>query len=328
MTRPLRLEYQGAVYHVMARGQERGAIYREDGDRERFLDELSRVVVEQRWVVHGYCLMTNHYHLLVETPEANLSTGMQLLNGRYSQAFNVQWSRKGHLFEDRYKAIVVEKESYLLELCRYVVLNPVRARMVRSPREWRWSNYRATSGEAGTPGFLDVGWTLEQFGTEASQAREGYRRFVAEGQGAGSPMDGVTGQVFLGGAEFVLEMRRRLDAEGVELPRAIPRAQRQVGFRGLDEVIAAVAEELGIAEEELSEAWRRGDERAVAVTLARRLTGASGVEIGKRFGVTSARVSQLVRKVEESKDPKLTRCVSRIEDRFRRGPGRRGSTFG
>jgi REP element-mobilizing transposase RayT len=270
MARPLRLEYPGAVYHVMARGQERGAIYREDGDRERFLDELSRVVVEQRWVVHGYCLMTNHDHLLVETPEANLSTGMQLLNGRYSQAFNVQWSRKGHLFEDRYKAIVVEKESYLLELCRYVVLNPVRA----------------------PDGALASGVALEQL-----------PRDVGRGRDARVP-------------------------RGVELPRAIPRAQRQVGFFGLAEVIAAVAEELGIAEEELSEAWRRGDERAVAVTLARRLTGASGVEIGKRFGVTSARVSQLVRKVEESKDPKLTRCVSRIEDRLRRGPRRRGSTVG
>ena len=172
MARPLRLEYPGAVYHVMARGQERGAIYREEADRERFLAELSRVVDEQQWVVHGYCLMTNHYHLLVETPEANLSTGMQLLNGRYSQAFNVQWNRKGHLFEDRYKAIVVEKESYLLELCRYVVLNPVRARMVRSAREWRWSNYRATSGEAGTPEFLDVGWTLDQLVRKVDGSRD------------------------------------------------------------------------------------------------------------------------------------------------------------
>jgi|GEM_PF-4184203 len=136
-------------------------------------------------------------------------------------------------------------------------------------------------------------------------------------------MDDVTGQVFLGGPEFVLEMRRRLDDEGVDLPRAIPRTQRQVGFFGLAEVIAAVAEELGIAEEELSEAWRRGDERAVAVTLARRLTGASGVEIGKRFGVTSARVSQLLRKVEERGRAPLGRGAGRpVRERPRAPRGR------
>jgi REP element-mobilizing transposase RayT len=137
----------------MARGHERGAIYREDEDRERFLRELGNVVIEQAFVIHAYCLMTNHYHLLIETRQANLSVGMQLLNGRYGQAFNFARKRKGHLFEDRYKAILVEKESYLLELGRYVVLNPVRAGMARSARDYRWSNYRATAGDVGSLGF-------------------------------------------------------------------------------------------------------------------------------------------------------------------------------
>lgn len=321
MARPLRLEYAGAVYHVMARGQERGAIYRGDEDRERFLEELGEVVGERRWVLHGYCLMTNHYHLLVETPEANLTSGMQLLNGRYSQAFNREQRRKGHLFEDRYKAVVVEKEGYLLELCRYLVLNPVRAGMARSAREWRWSNYRATAGETARPGFLEVDWTLSQFGKEARRAREAYRRFVAEGRGAASPMEKVTGQVFLGGAGFVAEMRRRLEEEGADLPRAIPRAQREAGFVDVEDVVAAVAEEYGLSKEDLGEAWRRGEERpvarAVAVTLARRLTGATGVKLGERFGITSARVSQLAKGIEESEDASVVRRVARLEAALR-----------
>ena len=319
MARPLRMEYAGAVYHVMARGQERGAIFRADEDRDGFLEELGEAVGERRWVLHGYCLMTNHYHLLVETPEANLSSGMQLLNGRYSQSFNSQRRRRGHLFEDRYKSVVVEKESYLLELCRYLVLNPVRAGMVRAAREWRWSNYRATAGEAARPTFLEVNWTLSQFGTDGGKARESYRRFVAEGRGKASPMEQVTGQVFLGGPAFVAEMRRRLEEESGELSKAIPRAQREAGFLDVEEVVAAVAEDYGLPRDALGEAWRRGEERAVAVYLSRRLTGASGVKLGERFGITSARVSQLSKGIDETGDATLRRRVARLEEKLRRG---------
>lgn len=317
MARPLRLEYPGAVYHVMSRGQERGQVFRDDGDRERFLLDLDRAVQEERWVVHGYCLMTNHYHLLVETPEANLSIGMQRLNGRYSQAFNLGHSRKGHVFEDRYKAIVVEKESYLLELCRYVVLNPVRAGMVRSAREFRWSNYRATSGEGEQPAFLEVDWTLRCFGAQRAKAREAYRRFVSEGKGAGSPMDEVSGQVFLGSPVFLADMKRRLEEQ--TLSTAIPRAQRQLGFVTLGAVLETVAAEYGMTLEALLAPWRRGEERAVAAHLARRLTGLSAVKIAERLGVTAVRVSQLAKSVEGSSDPGLKRRVAGLEKGLRHG---------
>ena len=324
MARPLRVEYEGAVYHVMARGQERGAIFRDDADRIRFLEDLEGVVRDQRWVIHGYCLMTNHYHLLVETPLANLSVGMHLLNGRYSQAYNLGHARKGHLFEDRFKAIVVEKESYLLELCRYVVLNPVRAGMVPSAGDYRWSNYRATAGEVTEPGFLTVAWTLGQFGSEPGRARTGYRRFVAAGKGAASPLDAATGQVFLGGPAFVAEMRRRLGAEAAEPSKAIPRSQRAAGFLRLEHVLAVVAGEYGLSAEELTTAWRRGEERAVALYLARRLTGLSGVRLGERFGVSGVRVSQLVRDVEGSEDAALRRRVQGLEARVRETSGSDG----
>ena len=146
MTRPLRIEYPNAVYHVTSRGNARNKIFLGDQDRENFLAVLDAVVKRYNWLCHAYCLMDNHYHLMIETPDANLSRGMRQLNGVYTQKYNWWHSKTGHIFQGRYKAILVEKENYLLELCRYVVLNPVRANMVDKPEEWKWSSYGATAG--------------------------------------------------------------------------------------------------------------------------------------------------------------------------------------
>ena len=183
MSRPLRIEFPGAVYHVTSRGNERRPVFRDDEDRGLFLSIVGRTVARWRWVVHGYCLMGNHYHLVIETPEANLSRGMRQLNGEYTQAFNRRHLRVGHLFQGRFKAVIVEKESHLLELCRYVVLNPVRARGMKLPQAdaWSWSSYRATAGMEAPPGWLTVSWVLSRFGKESNAARAGYRRFVREG---------------------------------------------------------------------------------------------------------------------------------------------------
>lgn len=137
MARPLRIEFNGALYHVTSRGDRHEAIHEDDKDRERFLEVLAEVVERFNWVCHAYCLMSNHYHLVVETPDANLSKGMRQLNGVYTQASNRRHHRSGHLFQGRFKGILVDKDSYLLELTRYVVLNPVRARMVKAPGKTR-----------------------------------------------------------------------------------------------------------------------------------------------------------------------------------------------
>ena len=146
MTRPLRIEYPGAVYHITSRGNEKKAISKDEQDHENFLNTLQRVNKRYNWLCHAYCLMTNHYHLLIETPDGNLSLGMRQLNGVYTQLYNKRHQRNGHLFQGRFKGILIQKDSHLLEVCRYVVLNPVRAKMAESPEQWRWSSYRATAG--------------------------------------------------------------------------------------------------------------------------------------------------------------------------------------
>ena len=141
MARPLRLEFAGAVHHVTSRGDRREDIFLDDDDRQAWLSVLGQVCDRFNWVVHAYCLMSNHYHLLVETVEGNLSAGMRQLNGLYTQRFNRRHGMVGHLFQGRYKAILIQKEAHLLELSRYVVLNPVRASMVATPEAWPWSSY-------------------------------------------------------------------------------------------------------------------------------------------------------------------------------------------
>ncbi|MCA1734260.1 MAG: transposase, partial [Acidobacteria bacterium] len=142
MARPLRLEHEGALWHITSRGNERKNIYRSDADRRLFLSLLGEAVKRYRWILHEYMLMSNHYHLLIETPEKTLSRGMQWLNGEYARGFNKRHKRVGHLFHGRFKGQLVEKDSYLLELIRYVALNPVRAGIVARPEEYRWSSYR------------------------------------------------------------------------------------------------------------------------------------------------------------------------------------------
>lgn len=199
MSRPLRLEYAGAFWHVTARGNERREIFRNDDDRTEFLRILGRTVTLFRWRLHAYVLMGNHYHLLVETPEPTLSRGMRLLNGLYTQGFNRRHRRVGHLFQGRFKAILVEKDAHLLELARYVVLNPVRAGITRGASAWPWSSDRATAGIEKAPPWLETAATLESFGAVRSRATEKYRAFVSDGRrSACDPWELVEGQIYLG----------------------------------------------------------------------------------------------------------------------------------
>lgn len=210
IARPLRVEFSGAVYHVTARGNDRQRIYLEADDHRRFLAVLTEVVARYGFVCHSYCLMGNHYHLLVETPRPNLAVGMRQLNGLYSRRFNRVHGRLGHLFQARYRAILVEKERHLLALSRYIVLNPVRARLRERPADWPWSSYRATIGEEERPALLATDWLLAQFGGDPGKATAAYREFV-EGCSRADPWQELRGGIYLGSEQFVASHAPRED---------------------------------------------------------------------------------------------------------------------
>jgi putative transposase len=223
MARPLRLHIPGGFYHVTARGNDRRPIFEEHDDHATFLIVLASVVARHHVRCHAYCLMGNHYHLLLETPEANLSIAMRQINGVYTQRFNRRHERSGHLLQGRFWAHLVDGESYLREVCRYIVLNPVRAGLVGHPGEWPWSSFRATVGETTPPGFLTVNWILELGGMRsAEEARRQYRTFVEAGIGQPAPLlDSLKSNLALGDDIFMLRLREQCPpaARSVEVPR-------------------------------------------------------------------------------------------------------------
>ena len=280
MARPLRIEYPGAVYHVTTRGNARADIFLSDADRQKFLDVLSDTIDKYAWLCHSFCLLDNHYHAIIETPDPNLSLGMRQLNGSYTQAFNRVHNRVGHVFQGRYKAILVEKENHLLELCRYVVLNPVRAGMVSKPEEWKWSSYNGTAYAGKVPEYLTIDWVLGQFAEKKTVARQRYRRFVAEGLvDQARPWQKLSGQIFLGGENFVSHMREHLgDRQEI---KEIPRAQRYAGRPSLERLFADIRE-------------RSRQERNERIMEAHIIHGYTLKEVADCLGIHYTTVSKVV----------------------------------
>ena len=234
MSRPLRLEIAGGLYHVTSRGDRRENIYHDDTDRLAWLAILAQVCERYNWRIHAWCQMSNHYHLIIETVECNLSAGMRQLNGVYTQDTNRRHHLSGHVFQGRYKAILVERDSYLLELSRYVVLNPVRAAMVKHTRQWKWSSYQAMIGnEPPPPPWLHTDWLLSQFGSQRARQIERYTEFVQQGIRSPDVWQQLKGQVFLGGDEFVDAMTKRLEVDAKFASQEIPRAQRRALAKSL-----------------------------------------------------------------------------------------------
>ena len=218
MARPLRIEFPGAFHHVMARGNARQDVFRKDGDREALLSGLKRVCERFDWRIWAYCLMDNHYHLLVETLEPTLARGMREINGLYTQAFNRRHSRTGHVFQGRYKSLLIDADTYLLEVSRYIVLNPVKARICRGAADYRWSSYRAILGQATAPGWLVVADVLKLFSHDRARAKQAYRSFVMEGAGLEDPFAAAGGGI-LGSETFIAKVTRTLKRPSKEIPR-------------------------------------------------------------------------------------------------------------
>jgi len=282
MARHLRIELAGGLYHVTSRGDRREAIYRDDEDRRIWLGLLGEACERFNWRCHASCQMTNHYHVVVETPEANLSKGMRQLNGVYTQTTNRRHGLMGHLFQGRFKAILVERDAYLLEAARYVVLNPVRAGMVEQAEDWPWSSYRMMIGSAPAPAWLETDWLLGQFGEERSVAQAGYAAFVRQGIGLPSVWEDLRHQVFLGSEGFVA--RHCSASKPLERQREVPRAQR----RPLAQPLADLARRYPDRREAMARAFQTG-----VYTMQ---------EVADFFGVHYSTVSRAVRRFQDVSD--------------------------
>jgi REP element-mobilizing transposase RayT len=283
MARPLRIEYDGALYHVTSRGNERKPIFKDDGDRELFLTTLRQVSERFHWLCHAYCLMGNHYHLVIETPDGNLSKGMRQLNGVYTQAFNRRHHRVGHLFQGRFKGILVQKESHYLEVCRYVVLNPVRAKAVKQPREWAWSSYRATGGLAAVPRCLKVEEILSHFGQRRGPAQEKYREYVGEGIAGATIWENLEAQSLLGLEGFADALRGHVT--GKETVREIPKGQRLIGRASLKKLFGGAGKGKAIRDRLISKAVNKH--------------GYSQMEVARHLKLHYSTISRLIKSVNE-----------------------------
>ena len=278
MARPLRIEFVGALYHVTSRGNAQDDIYLTDADRNTFLDLLKNTNLRYCWYCHAYCLLDNHYHLLIETNSPTLSKGMKYLNGTYTQTFNRAHNRVGHVFHGRFKGILVQKENYLMELSRYIVLNPVRAGMVRSAKDWPWSSYRATAGMSHAHECLTTDWILASFSKQRKRAAQRYREFIKQGNKMSSPWKKLKNQIYLGSDEFVEDMQCKLDPE--QSLNDIPKPQKQAPVKPLEYY------------------QRRYPARKEAMARAY-LSGHYTLQsVGSHFGVSYATVSRAVKQLE------------------------------
>jgi putative transposase len=310
MARSLRILYPDAFYHITARGNEKKAVFRNTKDRERFRSYLESAAERYAAVIHTYCLLDNHYHLFLQTPAANLPQIMRHINGAYTTFFNKKHDRSGHLFQGRYKAILVEADEYAMELSRYIHLNPVRAGLVDSPAQYRWSSYAAYVGDEKPPGWLTTDFLWGFFGKSPSESKRRYRLFVNSlvGNEYSNPLRNVIGSSMLGKPDFVKEITRRFVSER-KPDRDLP-ALRQLALKpSLEEILESV---IAVSGE------RNALARGIGLYLCHRYSGQSLKEIGKHHDLTESGVSQANRRLSLrlKRDRKLQRLVRKAEKKL------------
>jgi len=307
MARQLRIEFSGAFYHVTSRGNERKPVFRSRRDREKFLEYLESASERYGAVAHVYCLMDNHYHLLLETPQGNLSQIMQHINGAYTTYFNVKRHRTGHLLQGRYKSILVEADAYALELSRYIHLNPVRAGMVQRPEEYEWSSYLSYALEEEKPGWLTTDLILGYFSDQYSVAQQKYKSFVESliGKLYRSPLSDALRSTILGTLDFVNEIKDRFHIEEIN-DRDLPSLEEPPPRPGITSVSRA-------ASSVLKENARL--QRQMQIHLCHRYTGAKLRDIGAHFGIGESAVSQNSRRFADrlKRDRNLRRITEQVK---------------
>jgi REP element-mobilizing transposase RayT len=308
MSRPLRITYPGAFYHITARGNEEKEIFKDIRDRQKFLSYLESATHRYGALIHVYCLMRNHYHLLLETPAGNLPEIMHHINGAYTTYFNVKRQRAGHLFQGRYKAILVERDEYAKELSRYIHLNPVRAKMVDRPEEYPWSSYGYFIGLRRAPEWLMRDFILSYFGKRVSSAQKRYRDFVHAmmGQEYKSPLKEVVSSTILGREDFVEAIKDKF-LTNREVDPNLPALKELSEKPSIQEIIDEV---------ELVFGENRSLARGIEMHLCQKYTGERLREIGRHFGIGESGVSQASRRiaVRIGQDNKLRRDIKKIEN--------------
>jgi REP element-mobilizing transposase RayT len=293
----------------MSRGNEQKDIFKSRRDREKFLEYLESATERYDAAVHAYCLMSNHYHLLLETPEGNLSEIMRHINGAYTTYFNIKRKRSGHLFQGRYKAILIEADEYLVELSRYIHLNPVRVGIVERPEQYQWSSYQSFIGQSKPPAWLRTGFILGCFAKKEVDARKKYRNFVEDmiGKEYESPLSKTLGGSILGSADFIDEISTAhiREKEDANIPALKHFANRPSPEEIIKEAIAAFH-----GSEKLA--------RQVSIYLCHKYSGMRLQEIGDRFNVRDTAISEasrrLARKLET--DEELGRKVEKIKGKL------------
>jgi len=318
MARPLRVEYPGAYYHVINRGNAGEDIFHSIRDREKFLEYLEKAVKRFSIIIHTYCLMTNHYHLLIETAQANLSLAMQWLNVSYAAYYNKRRQRSGHLFQGRFKSVLVEADEYLKPLSRYIHLNPVKAGMVNSPGEFSWSSYPAFIGKIKTPDWLETGWLLATFGRKKKEAVSNYKAYVEgiEIKALKDPEEDIIGGFILGDIDFISWVKGTfLSTRNDE--KEIPQLKRLKPKISLEKILQVVSDEFGCSKEKILEKGRKNNKaRVLAIYLARDFSGATCSKLGDYFGgVSGAAITVRYNKVakEVAEDKKLKTKVEKIK---------------
>ena len=318
MARPLRIQFPGAIYHVISRGNERRPIVRDDADREKRVDWLRRAVETYGWRLHAWVLMTNHEHLFVETPEANLSAGMQFLNGSYTSYFNRRHRRTGHLFEGRFKGHLVEEEGHFLEISRYIHLNPVRAKMTDRPGEYPWSSYEGFVRARRMLSWVCYDRVLGEFDCQPSAARRAYGRFVRAGisERVPSPFRQAIGGLVLGSDEFAARIRRIVDKAPED--REVPDLKRLRSRPTISRISAAVATCFGYKDVPWMAGCRSEDAaRATAAYLARVRFGYSAKSVGEALHYRdSSGVSHAVKRIEAA-SKQLRTTIDHLESQLR-----------
>ncbi|MDD5089599.1 MAG: transposase [Candidatus Wallbacteria bacterium] len=310
MGRELRIEFDHAFYHVISRGNTRSRIFKKDSDRIKFLEYLQQIHKKFKVVIHAYCLMGNHYHLLMETPKGNLSKVMHTLNTSYTNYYNYRNGRTGHLFSGRYKAILVEKNSYAQILSAYIHLNPVEAKLVEEPEAYEWSSYKYYSNESMVlPDFMETGFILGYFGKCRKKAILRYVKYVEDRIDiAINPFKDVKADSVLGSDEYLDWIRENAEAEGW-VRRPVPKLEKLYEDTEIEARIrkwVSANDKTGL-EKKL--------DRKILIYFLREKANLELRQLGSEFKMTEAGICVLVKRFKAKllSDEKLQHRLKKIE---------------